>query len=265
MVFAMAACGGGGGTAEPAAPPAEEPAVTETEGPTAVVAEEEFKIGYIITFASHEWYANQVKGAEMTAEEMGLDFILADAKNDQDTQITVGQNLLAQGVDVLIMAPADAQGAVPLIEEAMNQGVFVVTTSVLAPIQDVYVGCHDREGGQLLGQKAAEYVIANDLPTPKVLLVGLPALQACIDRSEGFKEGMLPLIPDATFIDVDGGGSKDSAMPAASDALTGNPDVNMIMGINDDSTLGGVQAYDALGYDMSTLIAWGYGLEGVAA
>ena len=263
MAMSMVACKTETPAEAPAQAPAETPAATET--PAAPESGGGIKMGFIIPFASHEWYANTQKGAQMTADELGYELIVTDCRNDQDTQISQGQAMLAQQVDVLIMAPVDGDGVMPLIDEARDQGIPVVTHAVVAQWQDIFVGTPDWDAGVALGVKAGEYALEKGLDTPNCLLVGLPALPSCVDRSEGFKEGMLSVIPEATFIDVDGGGNKDTAMPAASDALTGNPNVNTIMGINDDSTLGGVQAYDALGYDMGNLIAWGFGCEGIAA
>jgi len=265
MVFAFSACSGGANEAPAAPDPAPAPAATTDNAPTEEVAQEALKMGFIIPFAGHEWYANTQKGAQMTADELGYELIVTDCKNDQDTQITQGEAMLAQQVDGLIMAPVDGKGVMPLVDQARNQGVVVVTHAVVADWQDIYVGTPDWAAGVELGTKAAEFAIENGLDTPKCVLVGLPAIPACIDRSEGFKEGMSALIPDATYIDVDGGGNKDTAMPAASDALTANPDVNTIMGINDDSALGGMQAFDALGYNMDNLVVWGFGCEGIAA
>ena len=50
----------------------------------------------------------------------------------------------------------------------------------------------------------------------------------------------------------------------AADALTAHPDVNIIFGINDDSALGGLQAYNAAGMDPSKLLVVGFGCEGKA-
>ena len=48
------------------------------------------------------------------------------------------------------------------------------------------------------------------------------------------------------------------------DALTANPDVNIIFGINDDSALGGLQSYIAAGLDTDNLLVVGFGCEGIA-
>jgi ABC-type sugar transport system substrate-binding protein len=50
----------------------------------------------------------------------------------------------------------------------------------------------------------------------------------------------------------------------SADALTANPDVNIIFGINDDSALGGLQAFTAAGLDTDNVLVVGFGCEGVA-
>ena len=53
-------------------------------------------------------------------------------------------------------------------------------------------------------------------------------------------------------------------MKVSADALTAHPDVNIIFGINDDSALGGLQAYEAAGMDTENLLVVGFGCEGKA-
>lgn len=224
------------------------------------------RIGYIQNFAAHEFYANIVKGQKETAEKLGVELLVVDANLDIAKQISFGENFLAQDIDALIITPVDATGILPLIEQAMAAGIPVITESVKASKQTAYVGIEDFDGGYLDGLYAGQYLLDNKWNTPKVLLVGLPALEACINRTEGFKKGLLEVIPEAEIVaEVDGQGAKEIAMAKATDALTAHPDINVIMGINDDSTLGAVQAYRAAGLDESKLASFGFGVEGVSA
>lgn len=227
--------------------------------------DKKLKIAYIENFAAHEFYENICAGAKNEAEKLGVELMIADGNGDINKQISLGENYLVQDIDALIVTPADATGIAPLIEKAVAAGVPVITESVKAEKQTTYVGIDDFEGGKLVGVFAGNYVKEHNLDVKKCLLVGLPALEACVNRTEGFKEGMLSIIPTAEFVEVDGQGAKDKAMEVATNALTANPDINLIMGINDDSTLGGIQAYTAQGNDVKDLVAFGFGVEGVAA
>ena len=235
---------------------------TKTETQT---ENEKLRMAYIENFAAHEFYENICLGAKTTADELGIDLMIGDASGDISKQISLGENYLAQDLDALIVTPADATGIKPLIDKAFAEGIPVVTESVKAGEQTSYVGIKDFEGGKLVGEFAGKYIKDNNLETPHCLLVGLPALEVCVDRVEGFKEGLTSIIPEATFVEVDGQGAKDKAMATSTNALTANPDINVIMGINDDSTLGAVQAYIAEGRDVKKLSAFGFGVEGVAA
>lgn len=223
------------------------------------------KIGYIENFAAHEFYQNIIKGMKETAEAKGYTLEIADANGDISKQISLGENMLAKDVDALIITPVDAKGVMPLIEQAMAEGIPVITEAVPTEKQTCYVGIDDYYGGYIDGQAAGTYATENNIQ-PKFLIVGLPALEVCVQRVEGFKAGVKETCPEAEFVvEVDGAGAKDQAVAAATDALTANPDVNMVMGINDDSTIGGLLACEAAGMDMSKVAGFGFGVEGIAA
>ena len=54
--------------------------------------------------------------------------------------------------------------------------------------------------------------------------------------------------------DLDGGGNPDRALEVSSAALAKNADINIIYGINDSSSLGGLQAWKAAGKSQDNLL-----------
>ena len=64
--------------------------------------------------------------------------------------------------------------------------------------------------------------------------------------------------------DLDGGGNPDRALEVSSAALAKNADINIIYGINDSSSLGGLQAWKAAGKPQDDLLVVGTGGEGLA-
>ncbi len=61
---------------------------------------------------------------------------------------------------------------------------------------------------------------------------------------------------------VDGHGLYNEAYQVAKDALRVHPEINVIFGINDDSVLGGLQAYLDLDRDPERMLAVNVGGEG---
>jgi ABC-type sugar transport system substrate-binding protein len=226
-------------------------------------AEKTPKFGYVVNDMSHEWYQNIVKGAQARAAELGIELKVADSAMDVGKQVSQLENMLTDGVDVLIITPVDVKALAVIINEAAAEGVPVVSESNVVEGAKTYVGINNLEGGKKAGAWFAEYAKANNID-PKILIVGLPAFEDCRLRVQGFKEAM-----DAAGLkyeikqEVDGQGSKETSLKVAQDALTANPDVNVIFGINDNSTTGGMAAYKEAGLDESKLTAIGFGFEGV--
>jgi ribose transport system substrate-binding protein len=224
--------------------------------------EEGLKVGFVVNFMSHEWYQNICRAAEERAAEIGVKLIIADANLDLAAQISKAENLIAQGVDVLVLTPVDAKALGPVVAEARRRGIHVLTES--SPVEGALsnVGIDDRAAGEKAGRWLGAYAADHGID-PRVLIIGLPNFDACRARVTGFKEGLAASgIAYRIMQEVDGQGLKERALKVAQDALTANPDINVIFGINDDSTTGGMAAYRAAGLDESALVAVGFGFEG---
>jgi ABC-type sugar transport system substrate-binding protein len=223
------------------------------------------KVGYVVNFGSHEWYQNVIKGAQDTAKKQDYDFEWADANVDLSKQITQCENMLTRGVDVLMLSPVDPDGLSSVMSQAEEADVPVVSEANTVPGAKTAVGIKNLDAAKLLGEWAGEY-ITNTLHTKaKVLIVGLPTQVDTRDRVEGFKQGLESSGADYEIAqEVNGGGLKDQALNVSADAITAHPDINMIFGINDDSALGGTQAYQEAGLDVGKLTTLGFGVEGRA-
>ncbi|MCC8180335.1 MAG: substrate-binding domain-containing protein [Planctomycetes bacterium] len=227
------------------------------------VAGEKLKVGYIVSDMSHEWYQNICNGAIRRAADKGVDLSIADAAMNPGTQISQAENLLATGVDILVITPVDAKALAGVIADATDIGVPVVTESNVVPGAACYVGISNQEGGRKAGRWMADYAKKNNIDI-KALIVGFPNYEDCRQRVAGFKEGLEESgMPYTIRQEVDCQGSKETALRVSADALTANRDVNVIFGINDNATTGGMNAYTEAGLDESKLTAIGFGFEGV--
>ncbi len=277
MALSLAACGGTKPEEAPAADAPKEESTTEAapaaegEAPAAEApaeapapaAEGTIKVGYVVNDMSHEWYQNIVKGAEARAAELGMELKVSDSAMDVAKQVSQLENYIADGVNVLAITPVDVKALAPVIAEAQAAGIAVISESNVVEGAKTYVGIDNLTGGKRAGEWFVEYAKANSID-PKILIVGLPAFEDCRQRVEGFKAAM-----DAAGLkyeilqEVDGQGSKETALKVSQDALTAHPDVNVIFGINDNSTTGAMAAYKEAGLDESKLVAIGFGFEGV--
>ena len=221
-------------------------------------------IGHVTNYLVHEWYQNETKAEAATAEAYGIEFSINDANLDLQASLAAVDDYVAQNVDALVFTPVDEVASAPAIRRvARDRAVVCEGTGVEGCA--TLVAISDYTAGYQVGVWAGEYAMENFDGVARVLDIGLPALTSTVARSDGFADGLHSVLPEGEIVQsVDGAGSKDVAVQVSADALTANPDINIIFGINDDSALGGLQSYIAAGLDTDVLLVVGFGCEGIA-
>ena len=223
------------------------------------------KIGYVTNYATHEWYQNVIKGMKAHGKELGIDVEVQDANLDIAKQVSEVQDFIAKGVDVLIITPVNEEGVVPLLRQAKAANIPVVLEGNPVKGMTTMVAICDYDTGYSAGVEAGKYAKDKLGGVAKVMNVGLPLLSATVLRSQGFMDGIKTIVPGAVLVhDLDGGGNPDRALEVSSAALAKNGDINIIYGINDSSSLGGLQAWKAAGKSQDGLLTVGTGGEGLA-
>jgi ribose transport system substrate-binding protein len=223
------------------------------------------KIGYVVNYATHEWYQNVIKGMKDRGKELGIEIEVKDANLDAAKQVAAAEDFISQGVDVLIITPVNEDAVVPLLRRAKEENVPIVLEGNPVKGMTTLVAICDYDTGYHAGVEAGKYAKEKLGGTAKVMNVGLPLLSATVLRSHGFMDGIQTVIPGATMVhDLDGGGNPDRSFEVSAAALAQNGDVNVIYGINDSSSLGGLQAWKAAGKSQDGLLVVGTGGEGLA-
>lgn len=232
---------------------------------TAYAADMPKRIGYIVNYATHEWYQNVIKGMEQRAEQLGIEVEVIDANLDIAKQVSAAEDFMAREVDVLIMTPVNEEGVVPILRRAKANGTPVVLEGSPAQGMDTLVAICDYDTGYHAGVAAGNLFQSDGRNTARVMNVGLPLLSATILRSNGFMDGIRTVIPKAELVhDLDGGGNPDRSQEVSSAALAADSNIDVIYGINDSSALGGLQAWRAAGLAEDNLLVVGTGSEGLA-
>lgn len=240
-------------------------ALTSLSGQPARADETPKHIGYVVNYATHEWYQNVIKGMKDHAKLLGIDVAVKDANLDVAKEVAAAEDFMSQKVDVLIITPVNEEGVVPLLRRAKSENMPVVLEGNPVKGMTTMVAICDYDTGYNAGVEAGKYAQAHLGGVAKVMNVGLPLLSATVLRSNGFMDGIRTIIPGATLVhDLDGGGNPDRSLEVSSAALAQNGDIDIIYGINDSSSLGGLQAWKAAGKSQDNLLVVGTGGEGLA-
>lgn len=121
------------------------------------------RIGFMIWNTSVPFYSNLIKTANDTAKKNGVSLDIQSGNGDLSTQISIVQQFLAQQVDMILIAPSDPKGIVPVIREANAAGIPVMAVNTSADTSTgakviTYVGVDDFVFGQRQGELLAKAV-----------------------------------------------------------------------------------------------------------
>ena len=215
--------------------------------PTSKEKLEDIKIGLSVSTLNNPFFVSLKDGVANEAEKKGMEMIVVDAQNDTAKQVNDVEDLIQQGVDILLINPTDSAAISTAVQSANNVGIPVITLDRSADKGKVetLVASDNVKGGKM----AAEYIVEQVGEGAKVVeLEGVPGASATRERGEGFH-----LIADEK-LDVVAKQSADfdrtKGLNVMENLLQGNPDIQAVFAHNDEMALGAMQAINSSGNDI---------------
>lgn len=117
------------------------------------------KIGFILSTMQEERYQRDKKVFEETVKKLGGQPVFASCNNNEQTQAAEVDNLLSQGVKVLVIQPVNGDTASAFVKQAKQDGVPIIDYDRLiknAPI-DAYITEDSYRVGQLQAEAAVKF------------------------------------------------------------------------------------------------------------
>jgi ABC-type sugar transport system substrate-binding protein len=214
------------------------------------------KIGVsIMEMTAYTWFLGVVDGCNQWAKDhpdAKVSFQFEDSASDVSKMLNNIDNLITAGSKGIILFPADASSAIPVMKQYARQGIpFVIGDYEQQPnnpsdiVWKTFVGHNMRALGEVSGQVAVEYLKTLGKDNPVCLFVTRPTSgQVSVDRLEGFKSVVLASFPRARIIEEGdtGAGSRASAQDLVENVLQREPVIDVVSGHNDAEVIG---AYNA--------------------
>ena len=228
------------------------------------------RVALIMKSLANEFFLTMADGARkhQTAHAAEYDLIVNGIKNETDLAEQVGlvEQMVAQQVNAIVIAPADSKALVPVLKRAHAAGVRLVNIDNRldagalreAGLTVPFVGPDNREGARRVAE-----VVAKKLPAgAKVAIIeGLPTAFNGQQRRLGFEEAMktagLPIVGVQS-----GQWEIDKANTVAAAMLSEHTDLQALLCGNDSMALGAVAAVQAAGRTGKVLVA---GYDGIPA
>lgn len=163
------------------------------------------------------------------------------AVDDNERQAKDIRELIAEGVDLLIVAPNEAAPITPVVEEAYNRGipVIVVDRKILSGKYTAYVGADNYGIGKAVGEYVANVLHGQG---EVVEISGLGGSTSAVDRHQGFVEA-ISAYPDIRLLAVeDGAWLQLKAEEKMGSLLDRFPHIDLVYAQNDRMAAGAYTA-----------------------
>ena len=259
MVFSvLMACNSKPGTNKPA---------LNIKGDTTAVKNKadlsDIKIGYCTPSLNAPFYVVLTQYIQKYTETSGMKFVSADGQDDIIKQITSLEDLIAAGVNVLILNPLDHKALVPAVNAAVKSGVPVfIVDSAIDPSANYITSIQaDNEGnGELIG----EWVVKNMGKTKikAALISGSKGNPVGREKRLGFIRGfaetqlMTQANIDLTIVSQGWGNwTNNGGLKAMEDILVAYPDINLLVAENDAMGMGALKAINESGEAADIIVA----------
>jgi ribose transport system substrate-binding protein len=208
------------------------------------------RIALIMKSLANEFFVTMAEGARahQAANSKTYTLLINGIRNESDLaqQVALVEQMMAQGVAAIVIAPADSRALVPVLGKALRQKVVVVnidnkldeSTLQQAGIDIPFVGPDNRAGARAVGAALAKQLQRGDRVA---ILEGIPTAFNAQQRRLGFEDAM-----HEAGIDVVGVQSahweQDEANTVTAAMLREHPDLKAILASNDNMALGAAAA-----------------------
>lgn len=213
------------------------------------------RIALVMKSLANEFFKTMADGAEAYQKERASEFdlIVNGIKDELDVnkQVELVEQMIAQGVDAIIIAPADSKALVAVCKKASDAGIIIVNIDNKfdkgaleeAGLSAPFVGPDNRKGARLVGEELAKHLKAGD---KVAILEGAPNAFNGEQRKLGFEDamkaaGMKVAVSQTAYWET------DKANRIARDIITANPGIKALLCANDSMAIGAVKAVEESG------------------
>ena len=229
----------------------------------AMAEEDTIKIGILAPATTHGWVGGVAYFAKLAAEETGVEYVYVTSSNEAEMSSQI-EEMITQGVDGIVVWP-QFTGVETAAEMALEAGIVIYNFDMIINVDEkyadnMYVLTGDNKG---MGVACAEYIAEKLGGTGKVLVLNKPtAGNVNDDRCAGFNDTIAEIAPDIEIIgEAAIEFARENDMAVMADALTAYPEIDAVLSIDDETSIGALQAISEAGRTDIKAITGGGGCQ----
>ncbi|NRP72902.1 ABC transporter periplasmic-binding protein YtfQ [Ensifer psoraleae] len=213
---------------------------------------ETYKVGFAQTESNNPWRIAQTNSMKAEAEKLGHQLVYTDAAGSAAKQVADVNSMIAQGVDLIFLAPREEKPLIPAVMAAKKAGIPVILLDrsvdpSLAKAGEDYVTFI---GSDFIeeGKRVAEWLVKNANGKSKIIeLEGTTGSSPANDRKKGFDEAIKAAGGFEIVASQTGDFARDKGRQVAEALLQAHPDADIVYAHNDEMAIGAIAAIEAAG------------------
>ncbi|PSH62308.1 sugar ABC transporter substrate-binding protein [Phyllobacterium brassicacearum] len=220
--------------------------------PVPLKKKDTYKVGFAQVESNNPWRLAQTASMQDEAKKRGWQLVYTDAAGSAAKQVADVNSMIAQGVDLIFLAPREEKPLIPAIKAAKNAGIPVIlldrnVDASLAKAGEDYVtfiGSNFIEEGQ----RVADWLVKNaNGKTTIIELEGTTGSSPANDRKKGFDDVIAKHSDFKIVASQTGDFTRDKGRQVAETLLQAHPDANVVYAHNDEMAIGAISAIEAAG------------------
>ena len=226
---------------------------------TTEAAAGKYKIGILAPAVTHGWVAGVAYCAEQRCKELAdtVDYKVATSNNAEEMTSQL-DDLVLWGADAIVAFPQWTGMEVP-IQNAINQGVTVVNFDIEIAANGVYRVSGDNYD---MGVQGAKYIVDKIGTEGTVVILDVPTSGSVAQlRKGGFLDTIKEIAPNLNLLTYATQFTREAGLADMADILTANSKIDAVFSMDDETSIGAIQAIEEAGRKDVKVITGGGGAQ----
>ncbi len=199
-----------------------------------------YKIGILAPAVTHGWVAGVAYNAEQRCIELKdeVEYKLYTSNNAEEMTAQL-DDLKTWGAQAIVAFP-QWQGMEVPISAAIEEGMVVVNFDIKIDTDNIFLVTGDNES---MGIESAKYIVEKIGKTGTVVALPVPTSGSVSElRMKGFYDTMKEIAPDMEIKEYATAFTREAGLKDMSDILAANAKIDAIYSLDDETSIGALQA-----------------------
>ncbi|MBR1606169.1 MAG: substrate-binding domain-containing protein [Clostridia bacterium] len=219
------------------------------------------KVGVLVPVMTHGWVSGITYQAEAYAKELEaagkIEYKLTTSSNAEEMTAQIDEAIL-WGAQVLVIAPQWTGMEVP-VQNAIDQGLVVVAFDMDIDADGVLKVTGDNKS---MGVAGAKFIVEKVGPEATVIALPVPTSGSVSElRMAGFNETIAEIAPKLNVIEYATKFTREDGLKDFADILAANPQIDAVYSLDDETSIGVLQAISDAGRTDIKAITGGGGCQ----